>query len=410
MVPHEPYWQTNSSFSPHSAGWDFRFPSEVLPYDSHDDNIIYGSQTSSNSKVSELMQSNHLFDPHSTASDGAGLYHTSPDDISQGPQWTPPAIQEISVDDYEPSTRRGRPLGRFPSALTEEGTSSNLESSDFASSLSDGSDAEPTFKSCLLSHRSFSSCNFFSSKPIHPLYFSSQIPRVTSDFSAARFSDFDSASSRRDTNQWSSAISGNDFADVSESFQSERLGPSCTESGGFRCGLCEKLLSQRSPWSSRRIVRSGDMPVAGVLPCCHVFHAECLEQTTPKASKSDPPCPICARLGEETSPEHCSFPRFKNGFSRLRTFSDDGPSRSWGCTQTADVVEGPLSAPTRNTMLVLSRNRMKRNVSLMGNSGKEFPGKLRKNGLHSTQLLSGNSVDLRPVGCSKAGGSPSMKR
>ncbi|XXG41001.1 hypothetical protein AAC387_Pa01g1570 [Persea americana] len=70
-----------------------------------------------------------------------------------------------------------------------------------------------------------------------------------------------------------------------------------------KCGLCGRLLVQKSPWSSYRIVRSGDMPIAGVLPCNHVFHAECLEQKTPKTQVHDPPCPVCQKIanGAEAS-------------------------------------------------------------------------------------------------------------
>ncbi|CAD6261048.1 unnamed protein product [Miscanthus lutarioriparius] len=80
-----------------------------------------------------------------------------------------------------------------------------------------------------------------------------------------------------------------------------------------RCDLCERLVTKRSPWGSCRIVRTGDLPVAGVLPCSHVYHAECLEWTTPKGQKHDPPCPVCEKLaGKDT--EQWSICRLKNGF------------------------------------------------------------------------------------------------
>ncbi|XP_010549617.1 PREDICTED: uncharacterized protein LOC104820741 [Tarenaya hassleriana] len=62
-----------------------------------------------------------------------------------------------------------------------------------------------------------------------------------------------------------------------------------------KCGICKKLLSQKSPWSSYRIMRSGDMPAAGILPCCHTYHVECLDQVTQKAQTRDPPCPVCSK-------------------------------------------------------------------------------------------------------------------
>ncbi|KAJ9187467.1 hypothetical protein P3X46_002922 [Hevea brasiliensis] len=74
MVQHERYWQTNTSVSPPPSRWDFTFPFEELPNDSR-----------------------------------KGLLLTSPD-LSSGPQWTPPVIQEINADDYETGTRRGKKM------------------------------------------------------------------------------------------------------------------------------------------------------------------------------------------------------------------------------------------------------------------------------------------------------------
>lgn len=107
MGTHEPYWQTNTSFSPPPSRWDFRFPSEELPYDSHDDSLLYGSSTSSNSKGSRWIRGNNLYNHHHSAWDGPGLFLSSPSDLSQGPQWIPPTIQEIRIDDYENATGRG---------------------------------------------------------------------------------------------------------------------------------------------------------------------------------------------------------------------------------------------------------------------------------------------------------------
>ncbi|OMO82501.1 Zinc finger, RING-type [Corchorus olitorius] len=325
--------------------------------------------------------------------------------------WTPPAIQEITVDDYESATRRDRVGGHLSFASTVEGISTNADSGFSTSSHSDSSESEPMVKQSSSSHRNFSSRRCFMSKPIHPLSFPIGTPMTeASDSAAAGFSD-DAATPQRDAHRWSSASSSNnDFTDVSELFESEFCGRSCIPPEGFKCGLCERSLSQRSPWSSRRIVRSSDMPVAGVLSCRHVFHAECLEQTTPKTRKNDPPCPLCTRAEEQNSPENRVFSRFRNGFPRLRPFSEDGTSKPWGCAQVGDCVEGALHAPPRNTMLLLNRSRMKKNLFIKGNSSKEFPGKLRKSGSSSLQLFGGKSFDQGAVECSKTIAGPSMKR
>jgi hypothetical protein len=111
MGPHEPYWRTNTSFSPPPSRWDFRFQSEGLPYGSQEGSQLYGSSTSTNSKESRSwVRGNCLYNHQHSASDGTGLFLSSPSDLSQGPQWTPPAVQEISVDDYKTVTRRGNTI------------------------------------------------------------------------------------------------------------------------------------------------------------------------------------------------------------------------------------------------------------------------------------------------------------
>ncbi|XP_039065714.1 uncharacterized protein LOC120211175 [Hibiscus syriacus] len=135
------------------------------------------------------------------------------------------------------------------------------------------------------------------------------------------------------------------------------------------------------------------MPVARVLSCGHTLHAECLEHTTQKTRISDPPCPACAKLEEKNSPENRVFSRFRNRISRLRPFSEDGPSRSWSCAQVGDCVQGALQPPPRSTMLLLNQSCMKKNLFVKVNLSKEFPCKLRKSGLASLQLFSGQSID-----------------
>lgn len=291
-----------------------------------------------------------------------------------------------------------------------QGTSVNPNGGGSASSLSESSESESTTKSHLSSQRNFSNLRSFISKPIHPMSFNDlTTTRDAFDPAVTDFTEFDTSTPLRDGQCWSSASSSQEFADVTESFEFETLGRPHFHSDGIRCGLCERFLSHRSPWSSRRIVRSGDMPTIGILPCCHAFHAECLEQTTPKTRKSDPPCPVCAKL-EESAPDPRGHLRLRNSFPRHKSSRDDGPSRPWGCVQVGDCVEGALHAPPRNAMFLLNRNRIKKSLSLKSNSSKEFPGKVRKSGTYSSQLFSGRSADGEAVGCSKAGAGPSVRR
>ncbi|OIW04772.1 hypothetical protein TanjilG_08655 [Lupinus angustifolius] len=333
---------------------------------------------------------------------------SSPSDLSRGPQWTPPAIQEISVADYESRTSRGPypSLGRVSFTPTKQGTSKNPDSEGSTLSQSESSESEPATNLGLSSQRNFSKRGSFISNPIHPLSFPDLTPsKEAFDPALSAFSESDASTPLRDAQRWSSASSSQDFADVTESFESETPGLPHVPSDGFRCSLCERFLSQRSPWSSRRIVRSGDMPTTGVLPCCHVFHAECLEQITSKTWKNDPPCPVCVKTEDVNSPDQRGPMRLRNSFPRFKSFTEDGPSRPWGCTQVGNCVEGALHAPPCNAMYILNRNRIKKNLSLKGNLSNEFPGKVRKSVPfpYSSQLFRG-SADQEAV----AG--PSMKR
>ncbi|CAK7329657.1 unnamed protein product [Dovyalis caffra] len=64
------------------------------------------------------------------------------------------------------------------------------------------------------------------------------------------------------------------------------------------CGVCSKLLTEKSLWSSQKLIVSNELSVVAVLTCGHVYHAECLEALTPEIDKYDPACPFCT-LGEK---------------------------------------------------------------------------------------------------------------
>ncbi|MQL82614.1 hypothetical protein Taro_015117 [Colocasia esculenta] len=64
------------------------------------------------------------------------------------------------------------------------------------------------------------------------------------------------------------------------------------------CGVCSRLLKERSSWSSQKIV-SDESSIVAVLVCGHAYHAECLESVTTDTDKYDPTCPVC--IGGEKS-------------------------------------------------------------------------------------------------------------
>ncbi|KAL2477133.1 RING/U-box superfamily protein [Forsythia ovata] len=64
------------------------------------------------------------------------------------------------------------------------------------------------------------------------------------------------------------------------------------------CGVCAKLLPERSLLGSQKIIATNELAVVAVLICGHVYHAECLEYMTPEINKYDPACPVCT-FGEK---------------------------------------------------------------------------------------------------------------
>jgi hypothetical protein len=192
----------------------------------------------------------------------------------------------------------------------------------------------------------------------------------TGEFCSTGFMDYGSGSHGDSTN-WS-AVSSMDLADFLDCPNAERAGVQVSNNvmEKTRCDFCERLLTKRSPWGSRRIVRTGDLPVVSVLPCCHVYHAECLERTIPKGQKHDPPCPVCDKLaGKDT--EQWSICRLKNGFPRLRSLGE-GPSRVWSCAQAGDCVAGAVQIPRSSSIALMSRSGHKRHASFKGETSQDW--------------------------------------
>ncbi|KAL6218520.1 hypothetical protein ACLB2K_011730 [Fragaria x ananassa] len=64
------------------------------------------------------------------------------------------------------------------------------------------------------------------------------------------------------------------------------------------CGICSKLLTEKSSWSGQKFIANNELSVVAVLTCGHAYHAECLEHMTPDINKYDPACPVCT-FGEK---------------------------------------------------------------------------------------------------------------
>lgn len=64
------------------------------------------------------------------------------------------------------------------------------------------------------------------------------------------------------------------------------------------CGICSKLLTEKSSWSGQKFIANNELSVVAVLTCGHAYHAECLDHMTPDINKYDPACPVCT-FGEK---------------------------------------------------------------------------------------------------------------
>lgn len=220
-------------------------------------------------------------------------------------------------------------------------------------------------------------------------------------------------SSRREGFRWSSASSydfgyDGDAIDISDhiSIDSQR---SPTSSASFlKCGLCERFLRQKSPWSSNRIVRNTNMPVAAVLPCRHVFHADCLEESTPKSEAHEPPCPLCTRAPDSegcvsfSEPLHVALRSARRNHG-IRFSSGDagGSSSSANPSRNDHMLKRNQSAlaPARSGSLF--RNRFKKQFPFKGRLGKDlFGGRVfRKVG--SSSSSGGQKDDRQPPAANK---------
>ncbi|KAJ0079566.1 hypothetical protein Patl1_22977 [Pistacia atlantica] len=189
------------------------------------------------------------------------------------------------------------------------------------------------------------------------------------------------ASSRREGFRWSSA-SSYDFGfdgerfDISEHIDVESLRSPIGHAVDQKCGVCGKLLCQKSPWSSHRIMRGGDMPTAGVLPCSHVFHAECLEQLTPKTQIHEPPCPLCLKSfgpvedsSSVSEPLHMALRSLQQ--SRGIVISEDQHDHS--NSEASDLINDRLRrAPHGNDSGSSFKNRLKRHFTFKGKASRDM--------------------------------------
>ncbi|KAG0497022.1 hypothetical protein HPP92_001713 [Vanilla planifolia] len=190
------------------------------------------------------------------------------------------------------------------------------------------------------------------------------------------------ASSRREGFRWSNGSSYDSGmnhieGDVIEfmeqnNFENPRSPNSSTNNK--KCGLCCRLLSQKSPWSSQRIVRSSDLPVTGILPCGHIFHADCLEETTPKSQVQEPPCPLCLNLIKPEESTSFSEPllfalRTQGGDRGIGSTSNHAGSNS---NQNDCELRRNQSQPLRGSSSM--KSRLRKRLSFKGKMSRDLLG------------------------------------
>lgn len=338
MDHNEPQWRMNSSFSPPlPRRWDSGFHPDGLTRVTNGA-AIYGSSTSSQSRESRSGVSSEQYpNHHHSVSDGALSYYGSPSDSCQAPRWMPP-VQRYDLGEFSTPSGGARPREPVFFQSNEQRYTNRVPSMSSSlgspSPLSESSPWVSTSKPILFPARNFSGRRSFMSKPVYPLVYrnpvsdgeiygtggpsirSSTTPRSTFSpdvkFHKALTQlqrmeeaspDPNTSSSRREGFRWSNASSydllfDGDTIDITEhiGLETARSPYISSSARDQKCALCDRPLWQKSPWSTHRIVRSSDMPVAGILPCRHVFHAECLEETTPKSQIHEPPCPVCQKI------------------------------------------------------------------------------------------------------------------
>jgi len=449
MDPTEPRWRINSSFSPPtSRRWDCRYSSDGLPHRVHDashDHPPYVSSLSSHSKGSRsAFGSDQYLNHHHSISDGAPSYFGSPSDSLQAPRWTP-SLQRFDLGEFSTPAGGSRPeTSDYPQSSERQltATSSFSSASPFSESsqlASSSKQPAPYLPRNQMGRRSFMS------KPVYPLVYrnpvseteASRMAEVTnagrttpsddsqasplwrrslaspelkfhsalSELGKMEASPEPNTSSRREGFRWSNASSydfgyDGDAIDISDhiSIESQR---SPTNSVRFlKCGLCERFLRQKSPWTSNRIVQNTDMPVAAVLPCRHVFHADCLEESTPKTEVHEPPCPLCTRAADDEGHVSFSEPLHVALRSARRNLSLGGgaggssnsanpPSSDHGLKRNHSAI-----AP-RHSGSSLFRNRFKRQFPFKARIGKDLFGGRVFNKVGSSSS-SGQQGDQQP--------------
>ncbi|XP_042432347.1 uncharacterized protein LOC122018933 [Zingiber officinale] len=413
MDPHDPHWRTNSSYSPHlSRRWDCSSQPPELSNRVHEVPLTGSSYSLSSKSGRQTCDLNH----HHSVSDGAVSLTGSPSDHLQPRCWTP-CMHRYDLGEFSIPTGGGRPeacvFSRGSEGYVSVANSIGSPFSPLESSRWSSASKQP---------RQLSNRWSFISKPIYPLVFQNPVSdadvpgTAEASSSGARMHQEDiraspmwsertwspelkfhraltelqkmeasselSMSSRREGFRWSNASSydfrfDGDGTEIRDNIDVENERYPNDAATYQKCELCKRSLHQKSPWSSNQIIKNGDMPVAGILPCHHVFHADCLEETTPKDQIHEPPCPVCLKAtGVEklisfSEPLHVALKSSIKSHG-MGTFSEAGTTNNLISHQCKEETRqnNLLAAPQHTSSSM--RNHIKKLFSFKSKIGKEF--------------------------------------
>ncbi|KAG8096141.1 hypothetical protein GUJ93_ZPchr0013g38018 [Zizania palustris] len=353
---------------------------------------------------------------------GALSYFGSPADSLQAPRWTP-SLQRFDLGEFSTPAGGSRPdTSDYPQSSKRHLTAvSSFNSAAPFSELSQlaSSSKPPYFLHLPCNHLGRRS---FMSKPVYPIVFcnpvseaeasgmpeTSNAGRTTpsddspvwrhnlaspelkfhnalSEFQNAEASPEPNTNSRREGFRWSNASSydfgyDGDGIDISDHISVESQRSPTSSMRFLKCGLCERFLRHKSPWTSNRIVRNSDMPVAAVLPCRHAFHADCLEESTPKSEVHEPPCPLCAQGNDDegcvsfSEPLHVALRSARRNQGNTFSLGGAGGSTSANPSRGDHCLKRNQSALVARRSGTPFRNRLTKHLPFKGRFGKNLFG------------------------------------
>lgn len=148
------------------------------------------------------------------------------------------------------------------------------------------------------------------------------------------------------------------------------------------CGICAKILTERSSWgwSSQKMVPANELAAVSVLACGHVYHADCLEYLTPEISKYDPACPVCTHGEKRVMKMSEKLLKAELGVKARKRFTkrvvdSDPKSNMWFDHHKRSEVEerGPNISSSKSMKSSLGKPFLKRHFSFSLKAGKSSP-------------------------------------